>query len=95
MRKVLLVYLKDTFYAGRPGAAQYAYTAPDAADLIVEVRGSGMLWVGRENPEAVKDERGQRRETVACFPAGGWSGYCWEPITADVSAALSGLALGN
>lgn len=95
MRKALLVYLKDTFYSGRPGAAQWQYARPDAEDLILEVRGSGLLWIGKENPEAPVDERGKRRETVAVFPAGGWSGYAWEPIPAELAAELSGLEIAR
>lgn len=90
-----MVYLKDTFWAGHPGAAQWSYTGLDARDLVVEVRASGLLWIGRENPEGLEDARGKRRHELAVFPPGGWSGYCWEPVAAELAAKLAGVALAH
>lgn len=95
VHEALVVYLKDTFFAGRPGAAQWNYTGFDARDLIVEVRGSGLLWIGRENPDMPEDGHGKRRREIAVFPPGGWSGYCWEPLTDQEAARLAGLAVAR
>ena len=84
--RALVVYLKDTFYTARPGAAgaaQWNYPKPDADLLRVRILGSGSLVVYRLDPENGTPQahlNGDRALEVAVFPAGGWSGYAWEDI---------------
>jgi hypothetical protein len=82
LRRILLVYLKDTFYAGG-GAAQWHYNLDDADQLQVKILASGSLAVFMPDPEnGVPNAHlgGERAREVAFFPAGGWSGYAWEMV---------------
>lgn len=85
MRKVLIVFLKDTFYSsgGGSGAAQWNYNHDDAGEIRVKLLGSGSLRVLRLDPvDGIPQSHldGERGVEVAFFPDGGWSGYCWEVI---------------
>lgn len=98
--RMLIVFLKDTFYAGIPGAAQWHSSRHEDPDRLQEVLlDSGALVVYRLNPEHGTPQAhlgGERADRVAFFPHGGWSGYTWETIDeaalARAAAAASGIA---
>lgn len=101
MQQVLIVYLKDTFYAGARDAGGVAqWHSKVGEDLREVILGSGALVVFRPDAEDGKPQAhlgGERGHQVAFFPAGGWSGYCWENIeegaVSRAKAQAAGLAV--
>src|SRR5262249_54506178 len=98
-RRILLVYLKDTFFAAdaRLGAtaANWHYNGADYEDVRVKMLNSGaLMWfkLDAENGQPQAHLNGELARIIAVFPPGGWSGYAWEELEQSTEEAAQDVA---